>query len=374
MSSLYIHIPFCAKRCFYCDFHSGTDNTLRDKYVDALTMELKMRIKELPVSTLNTIYIGGGTPSQLTPFQLKKIFSALEQYFNISQVKEITIEVNPDDITKDYLSSLRELPINRVSMGVQSFNDRLLNIIGRRHNSQKAVEAYTLLRESGVNNISIDLMFSLPTQTIEEWEESINQAISLQPQHISAYDLSYEPGSVLTQKLKRGEIEACSDETSIAMYNMLIDKLSIAGYEHYEISNFALQGYRSQHNSGYWSGVPYLGLGASAHSFDGVVRRANVSNTSLYINKVLSGENAFEVEELTLQDRYNETIFTHLRTSDGVDLSLIEKQFGKENLQHLLREATSYINDGYLKEVEGRVVLTRKGIVVSDSICCDLFL
>lgn len=337
-------------------------------------MELKMRIGELSASSLDTIYIGGGTPSQITPLQLKRIFSTLEQYFNISQIKEITIEVNPDDITKDYLSLLRELPINRVSMGVQSFNDRLLNIIGRRHNSQKAIEAYALLREFGMNNISIDLMFSLPTQTIEEWKESINQAISLQPQHISAYDLSYEPNSVLTQKLKRGEIEACSDEMSIAMYNMLIDKLSEAGYEHYEISNFALQGYRSKHNSGYWNGVPYLGLGASAHSFDGVVRRANISNTSLYINKVLSGEVAFEVEELTLQDRYNETIFTRLRTSNGVDLSLIEQQFGKENLQHLLREAASYVKDGYLKEVEGRIVLTREGIVISDSICCNLFL
>ena len=374
MSSLYIHIPFCAKRCFYCDFHSGTDSSLQEKYIEALGCELRARIGELSSNSPNTIYIGGGTPSQLTPSLLERLFINLDNSLDLTVAKEITIEVNPDDITAEYAKHIVSLPINRVSMGVQSFNDRLLKLIGRRHNSQKAIEAYNILREAGIENLSIDLMFSLPTQTIEEWEESIGQAIELRPQHISAYDLSYEQGSVLTQKLKRGEIKACSDETSLAMYNMLIDKLSEAGYEHYEISNFALPGYRSQHNSGYWKGVPYLGLGASAHSFDGVVRRANISNTAIYINKVLSGEVAFEVEELTLQERYNETIFTRLRTSEGVDLQLIEQQFGKKNLQHLLQEAASYISGGYLKEEQGKITLTRKGIVVSDSICCDLFL
>lgn len=374
MSSLYIHIPFCAKRCYYCDFHSGTDNSLQEKYIEALGCELKTRIGELSSLSPHTIYIGGGTPSQLTPSLLEKLFSILNNSLDLSSAKEITIEVNPDDITTEYAKSISSLPINRVSMGVQSFNDRLLKLIGRRHNSQKAVEAYNILRDFGVDNLSIDLMFSLPSQTIQEWEDSICQAIELYPQHISAYDLSYEQGSVLTQKLKRGEIKACSDEVSVAMYNMLIDKLSEAGYEHYEISNFAQPEYRSQHNSGYWKGVPYLGLGASAHSFDGVVRRANISNTAIYINKVLSGENAFEVENLTLQDRYNETIFTRLRTSEGLDLQLIEQQFGKKNLQHLLREAASYIKKGYLKEEEGKILLSRKGIVISDSICCDLFL
>ena len=371
---LYIHIPFCAKRCFYCDFHSGTDRSMVDKYILALERELEIRKDEIHLSESSTIYIGGGTPSQLTPQQLQKLFSVLESKLNFSNLKEITIEVNPDDITSEYVTQIRDLPINRVSMGVQSFDDRLLELIGRRHNSKRAVESYNLLRKAGIKNISIDLMFSLPTQTKQEWESSIDRAIELQPEHISAYDLSYEAGSVLTAKLKRGEIEACTDETSIAMYNMLVDKLTNAGYEHYEISNFALQGYRSQHNSGYWKGVPYLGLGASAHSFDGKVRRANISNTLLYINNVLEGKSTFEIEELTLVESYNETIFTRMRTAEGVDLSYIEQQYGKKNLQHLLREAASYMAEGYLEEQQGRLVLTRKGIVISDTICCDLFL
>lgn len=371
---LYIHIPFCAKRCFYCDFHSGTDRTIVDRYILALERELEARIDEIPTQELTTIYIGGGTPSQLTPSQLKKLFLVLESKLNLSNLKEVTIEVNPDDITPDYATEISSLPINRVSMGIQSFNDRLLQLIGRRHNSQKAIEAYQILRNAGINNLSIDLMFSLPTQNLQEWESSINQAIELCPEHISAYDLSYEAGSVLTRKLKQGEFEACSDETSIAMYNMLVDKLAEAGYEHYEISNFALSGYRSQHNSGYWKGKPYLGLGASAHSFDGKVRRANFANTSLYINNVLEGKPTFEVEELSPRESYNETIFTRLRTADGVDLNYIEQKYGKKNLQHLLREAASYITEGYLTEQQGRLTLTRKGIVISDTICCDLFL
>ena len=371
---LYIHIPFCAKRCYYCDFHSGTDRSLVDKYIMALEAELEARKGEISIQELRTIYIGGGTPSQLSPSQLQKLFSVLANKVNLSQVKEITIEVNPDDITEEYVETIKNLPINRVSMGVQSFDDRLLQLIGRRHDSKKAKEAYSLLRKAGIKNLSIDLMFSLPTQTIEEWESSINQAIELQPEHISAYDLSYEPGSVLSQKLKQGEIDACADETSIAMYNMLVDKLTQAGYEHYEISNFALPGYHSQHNSGYWNGTSYLGLGASAHSFDGKVRRANISNTLLYINNVLDGKPAFEIEELTPRESYNETIFTRMRTASGVDLAYIEQQYGKKNLQHLLREAASYIAEGYLKEQQGKLVLTRKGISISDTICCDLFL
>ena len=371
---LYIHIPFCAKRCYYCDFHSGTDRTVVDKYISALEAELDARKEEIHIQELRTIYIGGGTPSQLTPMQLKKLFSVLGNNVNLSQVEEITMEVNPDDITEEYALEIKKLPINRVSMGIQSFDDRLLELIGRRHNSKRAIESYNLLRKAGIKNISIDLMFSLPTQTLQEWESSIDRAIELQPEHISAYDLSYEPDSVLTAKLKRGDIEACADETSITMYNMLVDKLAQEGYEHYEISNFALQGYRSRHNSGYWKGVPYLGLGASAHSFDGKVRRANISNTSLYINNVLEGKPVFEIEELTLVDSYNETIFTRMRTAEGVDLKYIGQQYGEKNLQHLLREAASYIAEGYLEEQQGRLVLTRKGIVISDSICCNLFL
>ena len=371
---LYIHIPFCVKRCLYCDFHSGTDNSLQDKYIEALGCELKMRVGEISSTSPHTIYIGGGTPSQLSPSLLDKLFLILEKSLDLTSTKEITIEVNPDDITREYAKHITTLPINRVSMGVQSFNDRLLTLIGRRHNSQKAIEAYNILRESGIDNLSIDLMFSLPTQTMQEWESSINKAIELHPEHISAYDLSYEPGSALTRKLKRGEIEVCSDEISLAMYNMLIDKLTDAGYEHYEISNFALPQYQSKHNSGYWNGTPYLGLGASAHSYDGKVRRANISNTSIYINNVLEGKPAFEIEELTLKDSYNETIFTRMRTAKGVDLSYIEQKYGKKNLQHLLREAASYIAEGYLEEQQGRLILTRKGIVISDSICCNLFL
>lgn len=374
MSSIYIHIPFCAKRCFYCDFHSGTNTTLIENYIDALEREFEERISEMQGSLPRTIYIGGGTPSQLNPKQLSRLFDILQRHVDLSAAYEITVEVNPDDITPEYAANIASLPINRVSMGVQSFSDRLLQTIGRRHNSQTAITAYETLRNSGINNISIDLIFSLPTQTMQEWEATITQALLLCPQHISAYDLSYEPGSLLTQKLKQGAIEPCSDELSLQMYDILIDKLANAGYEHYEISNFAKQGYRSQHNSGYWNGTPYLGLGASAHSFDGKVRRANIANTALYINNVLSQGKAYDEEYITPQQSYNETIFTRLRTVEGIDLKSIELRYGKKNLQHLLREAASYIKGGYLKEEGGQLLLTRKGIAISDTICCDLFL
>ncbi|MBQ7819691.1 MAG: radical SAM family heme chaperone HemW [Bacteroidales bacterium] len=374
MSSLYIHIPFCAKRCHYCDFHSGTDVSLRDSYIMALALELKSRISEIDLSRVRTIYIGGGTPSQLTPSQLTQLFDILGKNINLSQCEEITIEVNPDDITPEYAAHIAQLPINRVSMGVQSFNDRLLSLIGRRHDAERAILSYNILQEAGIKNISIDLMFSLPTQTIVEWESSIDMALSLAPQHISAYDLSYEEGSVLTRKMRKGEITPCDEESSAKMYNLLVDKLSDAGYEHYEISNFALPNYRSKHNSGYWKGTPYLGLGASAHSFDGSVRRANVADTKLYIKKVIAGESAYEVEELSDIQKYNETIFTRLRTSEGINKQYIKETFGDNTLQHLIKESASYIADGSLKEVEDNIVLTRKGILISDAICCDLFL
>lgn len=374
MSSLYIHIPFCAKRCHYCDFHSGTDVSLRDSYIMALALELKSRISEIDLSRVRTIYIGGGTPSQLIPSQLTQLFDILGENINLSQCEEITIEVNPDDITREYAAHIASLPINRVSMGVQSFNDRLLALIGRRHDAERAILSYNILREAGIKNISIDLMFSLPTQTIEEWESSIDMALSLTPQHISAYDLSYEEGSVLTRKMRNGEIIPCDEECSARMYNLLVDKLSDAGYEHYEISNFALPHYHSKHNSGYWKGIPYLGLGASAHSFDGSVRRANVANTKLYIQKIMAGESAYEVEELSDTQKYNETIFTRLRTSEGISKQYIKETFGENILQHLINEAASYIADGLLKESGDNIVLTRKGVLISDAICCDLFL
>lgn len=371
---LYIHIPFCAKRCHYCDFHSGTDISLRDSYIMALALELKNRMSEVDLSRVRTIYIGGGTPSQLTPSQLTQLFDILGENINLSQCQEITIEVNPDDITPEYAKHIASLPINRVSMGVQSFNDRLLSLIGRRHDAERAILSYNILREAGIKNISIDLMFSLPTQTIEEWESSIDMALSFVPQHISAYDLSYEEGSVLTRKMRKGEITPCDEEISAKMYNLLVDKLSGVGYEHYEISNFALPNYRSKHNSGYWKGTPYLGLGASAHSFDGSVRRANVADTKLYIEKVMAGESAYEVEELSDTQQYNETIFTRLRTSEGISKQYIKETFGDNTLQHLIKESASYISDGSLKEAGGNIVLTRKGILISDTICCNLFL
>lgn len=374
MAGVYVHIPFCASRCSYCDFFS----TLRlsesgEAYVSAVIAEAAMRRDELHGEPVKTLYLGGGTPSQLPLPLLSRLIAGLLEQFDFEEVEEYTIEANPDDVTPEWCRAVSLLGVNRVSMGVQSFEDKILRLIGRRHTAQQAAEAVARLRDAGIDNISIDLIFGLPGQTLDSWAASVHKAIDLQPQHISAYGLTYEEGTRLWHQRERGEITEVPEEQCLEMYRMLVDALQGAGYEHYEISNFALPGYRSRHNSSYWNDTPYLGLGAAAHSYDGRVRRYNPHDLQQYISKIMAGETAYEQEELSPWERYDERVMLGLRTADGVDADRLRHDFGEEAWQHFIREAQRHIEAGHLHVTDGsRYILTRNGIMLSDSIIRDL--
>ena len=382
-ASIYIHIPFCKSRCVYCGFYSSTLSELRDVYVDALCHELTLRKDYLPTdATIQTLYIGGGTPSQLTEGQLSRLLSNI--YNNVGKPQEVTVECNPDDVTDAYARHLRSCGVNRVSMGAQTFDDNRLRFLGRRHNAGQVADAMQSLRKAGFENISIDLMFGFPGQTLEEWTSDIRQAVALRPEHISAYSLMYEEGTLLHSMLERGQVKEIDEELSRKMYETLCDMLQDAGYEHYEISNFArvvektqtgtaaCEGYRSRHNSGYWNGTPYLGLGAAAHSFDGKSRQWNVSDVRQYIDSIQRDVIPCECEVLDEATRYNDLIVTALRTCDGIRLSSLAEDLGDDYRDYLLRNAQKNVALGLLAIEDDHIHLTRKGLYVSDMVMEEL--
>lgn len=374
MAGIYVHIPFCASRCAYCDFFS----TLRfadagERYVEALIAEARLRRGELRGESIRTFYLGGGTPSQLPLALLERLVNGLRDVFDLSDLEEFTVEANPDDVTPEWCAALPPLGVNRVSMGVQSFEDDILRAIGRRHMARQAVEAVANLRQAGIRNISIDLIYGLPGQTVASWTESVRQAIALRPQHISAYGLTYEEGTRLWHQRERGEITEVPEEQCLAMYCVLVNELQAAGYEHYEISNFALPGYHSRHNSSYWDDTPYLGLGAAAHSYDGHIRRYNPADLLQYFDAIEAGETACEQEELTQWERYDERVMLSLRTARGVDTERLRADFGEQAWQHFIKEARPHITAGHLAVKDAsRYVLTPDGIMLSDAIIRDL--
>ena len=374
MAGIYVHIPFCASRCSYCDFFS----TLRLEeagagYVEAVIAEAGLRHEELLDEDVKTLYLGGGTPSQLPLPLFVRLVDGLSRVFDLGEVDEFTVEANPDDVNQAWCEAVATHGVNRVSMGVQTFEDAILKFIGRRHTSGQVVESVDKLRKSGIDNISIDLIFGLPGQTLESWVESVRQALALKPQHISAYGLTYEEGTRLWRQRVRGEVVEVSEEQCLEMYSTLVKLLESAGYEHYEISNFALPGFRSRHNSSYWDETPYLGLGAAAHSYDGAVRRYNPSDLKTYIDKVLAGQVAYQEEELTRWERYDERVMLGLRTSEGVDAFRLRKDFGDEVWRHFIHEAERQIEAHHLRVTDdNHYVLTHGGIMVSDSVIRDL--
>lgn len=374
MAGVYVHIPFCASRCSYCDFFSTLQ--LADagtSYVEAVVAEARLRRGELCGAQVKTLYLGGGTPSQLPLPLLSRLVDGLRETLDLSVVEEFTVEANPDDVTPEWCRGVVALGVNRVSMGVQSFEDQILRLIGRRHTARQAMDAVANLREAGISNISIDLIFGLPGQTVTSWTASVEQAIALKPQHISAYGLTYEEGTRLWHQRERGEVVEVPEEQCLEMYRVLVDELQAAGYEHYEISNFALPGYHSRHNSSYWDDTPYLGLGAAAHSYDGKVRRYNPSDLQGYINKIRAGETAYEQEALTWLERYNERVMLGLRTAHGVEADRLRRDFGDESWTHFTREAARHISASHLRMTDDhRCVLTSAGIMLSDSIIRDL--
>lgn len=380
MAGLYIHIPFCESRCIYCGFYSTTSLKLRDDYVDALCREMQMRPLKAALGNdepIETIYLGGGTPSQLKGSQLNQIFSAIRKNYtlteNIENI-EITMECNPDDVTGDFCETLKQLPVNRISMGAQTFSNERLRFLHRRHNAREVDEAITRLRNIGIRNISIDLMFGFPEESLFQWMNDIRHAIQLNVEHISAYSLMYEEGTPLYRLLEQEKIREIDEETSRRMYETLIDLLTGAGYEHYEISNFARPGFRSRHNSSYWHEVPYIGIGAAAHSYNRKQRSWNIENIQTYIQSISKGILPSESEQLDITTRYNDLITTALRTSDGIDLMKMEQEFGKELADRLLQEAQPHISRRLMKIKDGRLSLTREGLYISDDVMSDFMI
>lgn len=371
MAGLYIHIPFCGSRCVYCGFYSTTALELRQRYVDALCRELNMRKGELGIrNDIHTIYLGGGTPSQITIPQLRQLFDTIYKYNKVATDAEITIECNPDDVTDAFVEGLQTLPVNRISMGAQTFDDTRLKFLHRRHTASQVVEAIDRFRKNGYTNISIDLMYGFPDETLDDWNHDITQALSLKVEHLSAYCLTIEEGTPLQQMLLDRKIMENDEELERQMYETLIDRLETAGYEHYEISNFARQGYRSHHNSSYWNGTPYIGIGAAAHSYDIRTRSWNVSDLHQYIDNIQRGKRPYEEELLDDDTRYNDTITVALRTREGLDLTTLSER----HRSYCLQNARRFLNDGLLTldSVSRFLHLTRRGLFVSDMIMTEL--
>lgn len=356
MGSIYVHIPFCKKRCTYCNFYSTVSRYDITSYVDALCLEAAERTTFMHTFDVDTLYFGGGTPSLLTAEQVNKIYGTLEANYNLSDLKEFTLECNPDDVTSEFITNLKTTPVNRISIGIQSFDDDVLKFINRRHTAAAAINAVRRLQANGYKNISIDLIYGIPHQSPESWQESVRQATELGVQHISAYNLSFEEGT----RMYSHKGSAPDDDTCLSMYEHLCTELQKAGFEHYEISNFALTGCRSRHNSVYWNGGEYLGIGAGAHSYNGDVRCWN-GEIELAQGEIQWGS---EQEILTEQDKYNDLIVTALRTTDGISLEKINRKY----LQHFLDTTELLKTRGLVKESAGRISLTKKGLFVSNSV------
>lgn len=361
MAGLYIHIPFCKKRCIYCDFFSTTLLERQEEYVQALIKEIEQRKHEAN-EPIRTIYLGGGTPSTLQAEDITRIISAI----GTQTAEEITMELNPGDATPEYLRAIRAAGINRLSIGIQSFKDNLLSLIGRRHNAQQAIDAVRMAQEAGFDNLSIDLIYALPTQTMDQWIEDIETALTLNVQHISSYGLMFEEGTVMTRRLEAGEIEAVDEDIENEMYDTLCKRLQQAGFVHYEVSNFALPGYEAKHNSSYWDHTPYIGVGAGAHSYLPPVRSWNPSDLDDYIRGIQNGTLVRESETLTDKDLYNERIMLGLRTRQGINGPLLSQH--RAIIESLTGSELLY------ETPDGRIIATQKGIHVLNRIIEQLMI
>jgi len=366
MAGLYIHIPFCHAKCAYCDFYSVARPDRADEFTEALLQEYDARRNE--ISQPETIYIGGGTPSSLPVKLLDRIMNILP----LGKTREITMEVNPEDVTGEFTRWLASSPVNRVSMGVQSLNDMELEAIGRRHSAAGAINACHTLREAGISNLSLDLIFGLPSQTVESWNDTLTRLLELKPEHLSAYALMLEKGTRLWAMRQAGKLHTATDEDVSRMYSSLCSKAAEAGYEHYEISNFARKGYRSIHNSSYWNLTPYLGLGPGAHSFDGEIRRYNPGTLTAYLR---SPRNHTVIEEETQRERVNDYIMVRLRTSEGLSIDEVAKIATTRMVEEVKRNALRHIRRGYLVSAGNKTWrIPEKHFLVADTVISDLML
>ena len=376
MAGLYIHIPFCGQLCTYCDFHFSVSLSRVDDMVEAITKELKERKSYLNSEPINTLYFGGGTPSLLSAEQLNKIIKCAEKEYNfrVEELDEFTIECNPEDLTKNYLAEIKKLNISRLSIGIQSFNDTTLKLMNRRHTASRAKEAVANAREVGFDNISIDLIFGVPNCDDEMLRYDLLEAIKLDTEHISVYHLTIEDNTVLGWKRRKGVFFAVEDEVSESQYRIVEEYLKKASFNHYEISNYSKQGYKAIHNSSYWDSTPYIGIGPSAHSFDGKSRQWNISGNIRYMEALERGESYFEKEELNQIDRYNEYVMTSLRRDNGVSLGKIREVWGEEIEAYFEKESKKFIDNGLLVKKEDSVMIESQNFLLSDSVITDLMI
>jgi len=384
MSGIYIHIPFCKQACHYCDFHFSTSMKKKDEMVLALVKEIEMRKKEFENELVETIYFGGGTPSRMPIADLRLQLDAIYENYKVAENPEITLEANPDDLSEEYLIALSKIGINRLSIGIQSFFEEDLVMMNRAHNSQEAKKCLALATQY-FDNISLDLIYGIPNMSNEKWKQNIEMALSFGIPHISSYALTVEPKTALNKLIQNGKIDQPKDEVAEAHFQILVETLEANGFIHYELSNFGKENYFSKNNSAYWLGKKYIGIGPSAHSYDGVSRSWNVSNNSIYLKSLEENKLPNEIEILSKTDRYNEYIMTGLRTIWGVSLERIEQEFGNEYLDYLHKQAQKFINDGLLEIVTssdsafGRNCIekilkpTQKGKFLTDGIASDLF-
>ena len=372
MAGIYIHIPFCKQACYYCNFHFSTSLKKKDDLIKALVKELKMRRLELESQTVETIYFGGGTPSLLSIEELRLLIDVVHENYKVIENPEISLEANPDDLTNQQIDDLTTSPINRLSIGIQSFFDEDLKLMNRAHNAD---EAKQYLREATkhFDNITIDLIYGIPGLSNKRWIENLETALSLNISHISAYALTIEPKTALAAFIKKGKVQNTDEELAEAQFHIMMEILESSGFVQYELSNFGKPAYFSKHNTSYWHGKPYLGVGPSAHSFFGNQRSWNVSNNSKYISSISKDVVPREIEQLTIKDRYNEYVMTGLRTIWGVSLEKLEQDFGKSYQSYFLEQSQKHI-DQQLLYIEGdKVVITKKGKFLSDGIASDMF-
>ena len=381
MSGIYIHIPFCKKACHYCDFHFSTSLQNKELLVDALCKEIDDRHDYLTDKKLSTIYFGGGTPSLLSTSELNKIISKIKECFDVTPNIEITLEANPDDLTAEKIKEITDAGINRLSIGIQSFFDEDLEGMNRSHNAKQAIQAVENAKSGGINNISIDLIYGLPKSPnpingekgMEKWAYNLEQAFKLDVPHLSAYCLTIEEKTAFNQFLRKGKITLPPEPETIKHFELLMSEAEKHGFIHYEISNFCKEGQQSKHNSSYWADEHYLGIGPSAHSYNGVSRQFNVANNSLYIKGINAGAPEFEMEILTEANKFNEYIMTRLRTIWGISPGFISKGFGEGTLNIFLSGAEPYISSGHLQWKQDSLILTQKGKLLADKIASDLF-
>ena len=373
MAGLYIHIPYCEKACHYCDFHFTQSVKQIDEMVEALCIELQMQAEFLGQDTIYTVYFGGGTPSLLGYDHLKKLMRVIQFEYNLSSNPEITLEANPDDLSEEKLVMLYEHGMNRLSIGVQTFNNHKLKWMNRQHSGQEAIDTFYAARKAGFENISMDLIYALPSENHDIWMADLTQMIRLRPEHISSYCLTIEPKTAFGNWLGKGKIKPIDEDFAAEQFEILLAHMKKHGYEQYEISNFAQPGYESQHNSGYWKDEKYLGIGPSAHSYNGKFRKANVSNNAQYIKNLKERIIPFEVITLSKEDQVNEYILTSLRTKWGTDLELLKHKYEIDLMQAHGDFLEKMSNQDYLFEEDGFIILTDSGKLLADKIASDLF-